>query len=424
MKKKILLILILITLLVTSLFAADSWYEMFTAAMSYDLGRVDSMEHTGPWSTSGSGGNYGDKDMIGIIGSSSSDYGYWIKITPNTGMKFKTQQDFSAYRDFYIEFVLRGKQSNGGDVNLCTKTVNIANIGVSNSLGGSINRNWTFYTSGIYPVLKTDTSWYIRMPPSGTGKTYTRTWIDMVIVFPKDFDRGTLATADDYQASFLVEFFDIKDDGSPDTTLAASYNIILTGYYDAAQSGSSMFDYQFLITHTGDAEYFNFDDNYLTDDDIKVGEIYFSSESGALSKWGNNSNNYPTKYEISVGATPNYLETGQFYFKRIGTENKPNSDDNSINYIAKIKKDQNFNPVPTWNYKTYEYDKSNITGNEGYYYRRIQVPFYRYAIKAGVELYEAKYLGDIFIKVNSEDVKKLTKGVYRSTMYVHLVVGN
>lgn len=423
MKKKILLILVL-PLLVTSLFAADSWYEMFMAAMSYDLGRVDSTEHTGPWSSTGAGGNYGDKDMIGIIGTSNSEHGYWIKITPNTGMKFKTQQDFSAYRDFYIEFVLRGKLSNGNDVNLCTKTVNISNVGVSSSLGGAINRNWTFYTTGIYPVLKTDTSWYIRMPASGTGKTYVRSWIDMVIVFPKEYDQGTLATADDYQASFLVEFFDIKDDGTPETTVAASYNIILTGYYDAAQSGSSMFDYQFLITHTAEAEYFNFDDNYLTDVDVKVGKVYFSSESGALSKWGSNPNNYPTKYEISVGATPNYLETGQFYFKRIGTENKPNSDDNSINYVARIDMDSNFDPTPKWDNRYYELSKSNITGNESYYYRRIQVPFYRYAIKAGLELYEAKYLGDISIKVNSEDVKKLTKGVYRSIMYVHLVVGN
>lgn len=420
MKKRLILLLIL-SLVLCPLFA-DDWYQMFTAAMQFNLIKTVNPHFAGY----GQSGGYGDSDMISTIGSTSSSYGYIVEIRPSSALKFKTNQDFSAYRDFGIEFIIRGQDCIGcGHYDLCSKSAFFANIGVGVcDRNGNVSTSWESNSPGKYPIMSygSSSSMYIRMPSNVNGANARYgAWIDLVLVMPELTDPDSVINASDYSATVDVLFYPIDVYGNVSNAPTTTYSLLLTGYYDSSNNTSTSDFYQFLVNGNANADYFDFD--RYQDQYIEVGDIYFSTDSKTLSNWGNK---LPTSYEISIGSAANYNTIGPLYFKRIGTEDKANSIYNSINYTVNI--------VPNSSVNNYTYDgfgdriittaAYNLTGNEIYYNRMVQVPCSYFGTGKDGELFAAKYEGKIKIKVNSTDVASLGSGVYRTTLYVHLIVND
>ena len=210
--KKRLILLVILALALCPLFA-DDWYQMFTAAMQFNLIKTVSPHLAGY----GQSGGYGDSDMISTIGSTSSSYGYVVEIRPSSALKFKTNQDFSAYRDFGIEFILRGQEYSGsGHYDLCSRSASFANVGVCDSYG-IVSTSWKSNSSGNYPIMSygTNSSMYIRMPSNVNGaNTLYGAWIDLVLVMPKLTDFDSVINASDYSATVDVLFYPLDAYGS------------------------------------------------------------------------------------------------------------------------------------------------------------------------------------------------------------------
>ncbi|NLZ67562.1 MAG: hypothetical protein GX903_00945 [Spirochaetales bacterium] len=414
--KKRLILLVILALALCPLFA-DDWYQMFTAAMQFNLIKTVSPHLAGY----GQSGGYGDSDMISTIGSTSSSYGYVVEIRPSSALKFKTNQDFSAYRDFGIEFILRGQEYSGsGHYDLCSRSASFTNIGVCDS-NGIISTSWKSNSSGNYPIMSygTNSSMYIRMPSNVNGaNTLYGAWIDLVLVMPELIDKDSVINASDYSATVDVLFYPLDAYGNVASAPTTTYSLLLTGYYDSSDTTSTSAFYQFLVSGNANADYFDFD--RYQDQYIEVGDIYFSTDSKILSNWGNN---LPTKYEISIGSSANFNTVGPLYFKRIGTEDKANSIYNSINYTVNIVPDIVVSNT-TFGGTTITKEVKDLTGYETYENRRVQVPCSSFGIGKDGELYAAKYEGKVSIKVASSDVASLGSGVYRTTLYVHLVVND
>jgi hypothetical protein len=397
--------------------AADDFYTLFTAAMQFNLAKTVPPHQAG-WGGSNDGIHYNDKDMIATIGSTNSQYGYMVEIRPVDSLIFRSNQDWSSARKGQIECVLRGN-----DQDLCSTSVNKAPYAGVCDAAGNITRNWTSSTNGgIYPLTEAGSSesLYFRMPPQSQ---YSRSWIDLVLVLPALENSDDMSNGDDYSTQFEVLFYPFDSSGNLAATASQSYTLTLTGFYNGSVDSSITDYFQFRLTSLPAANFFDMEQN--ADQTIDIATIEFTTKTTIPSKWGNAK---PTYYEISVGSSPSYNGNGEFFFKRVGTEGRQNTQFNSAVFsvnlvpsdgVSSVKNYYNMNLNQNYNYVNVALN--NIVGTESYTSRKITVPVVYTGKSNEGDTFGAKYNGVVQIRLGSAEIEHLQQGVYKATVYVHLV---
>lgn len=429
---------VLIFLLTISLMAKDytDFYQIFPAALAFDLSTTDRRPHTAGWAkgsrkTSPTSGNYFDDDMLGTVGvtypSATGYYGLMLHIEIEYFAQFRTDKDFSAFRNYGVEVIPRSADHNDIITKAYSDRECTIEIPKSTKYHISDNRN---------PEV------YIPIPlKAGTNQL----WADLVIILDSAFEKDSLVIDDNYYGEVKIELYQLNPDKKTINPAyePISFTLNCSGYYGTGAPDNYQ-KFNFFVEKNEAADYFPILANSSWTDYTKIGNILFTTNT-----FNNKTNrtNVGKDYRIVISSTNDLTNpTPKFKFKRVGSVGE--SQTNTIEYSVAV--------VPNPITKGSEYDissvengkyiqianstssvayKSNyslrntpaIKGDEIESKRQIQVPYYYAARveKDSADAYVFNYEGEIFIKLegyNGIDNRNfLQGGLYSSTIYLQVI---
>lgn len=443
MKKLLLILLCLFTF--ASLYADPMYYhQTMSAAMSFDLAVTNRGPHNGPWKSGSregkpSGGNYYDDDMIGVIGVLNNRSGFTnvegvlVHIQLLNDAQFRTEADFSAYRNFGIEIIPKTEEDK--IYNLTMYEDREMTIPIPKT---------TFYhiCDNTNPE-----AWFKMYMNSPDKANSTHLWCDLIMIIDSAYEDDSLVIDDGYYANAILELYPIRSDGTVDESVPPyAFNFYCSGHYGTVAPDNFQL-YNCFIEKENIADSFDLKADSAWDDYTKVASVKFSTDTRSF-------HNRPKRsdagrdYRIIISPTSDYTsEAYEFQFNRNGgTYGKdkdtcfydvavvPEPVSRVSEYPIASVVSPNFIQIADTTsltaYKNYYGTLTTpaISGNESVNLRQVQVPYYSVGIipmNSNLESYVFNYEAGIYIKLtgfNGVDHREsLSSGLYSSSMYVTVI---
>jgi hypothetical protein len=347
-----------------------------------------------------------------------------IKVTinsTNSEMKFRTNKDVSAFRDFYVEAIPRYEKNKIDYDYVATYTA------------GDAASEVLVTTSKKYGVLKNG-SMSFSIPCRDGNTKYSEVHVDLLLLRPTGFKTDDLVVASDYFASITmqIEMYTTrvtqKRKGTYDNYWgyywSADYKIVsattpvlaktvlvpvtVSGYY-GTESPSGAGTYQFNVEAASLASYYKLDSSD-TSSYQTVGTVKFYTSTST-------SKDATPAYAIGIGANSTWDTSGTFQFaQRNGTKTIP--------YLVRlVGTDSSSASLPS-------ISTAGLSGDETTNVSITNASDPRYLVLSQVSEgsdnenhthYRYKYEGNIMIKVPGTDKTGWTAGLYDTTIYVFLI---
>lgn len=426
--KKVLFTFSILVFIVFTAFCADVYFTPFDKSFNVDLETsYDGAGEKGDYT----GGEYGDADMVGILGVTSRNGGsignkeYTLTFTlldydglplssddTKTWM-YKSKSDPSITIPFGLDLVVRYTQT--GDATNRTSGVirlgpyrddNRASITTIDYSDGETKLSGDL---DVLPLQKRNTTRVLIK----TGPNWNAFWIDVVLVVPTgqreslaDSGKINVGYANDYQAAFQLN---VSGGGSGEASAVGDYTVYMTGYYGSEPSGEGAV----LFTVNPNVNATNIPlDALPLGGEVEIGRYYYSTVGLRNADYDEpNYDKAKSPFRIFVSSSDNPLTSnGRFYLRHVNAMKGNESDALRIPFSIRMTSDDQ-------NEKTYYGD--NTIDNADF----LKCSYIFETTREGENLKSISWgdEGTIFFVLSPDVVKEnLVSGYYQADVYIHL----